>query len=294
MAAAPKSAHLSLVRAGPANSEDELMLFVRAVRRDMGRLLRALQATGRGVATLPDPVTTRLAHVDAVTARYLLEPDTQIRSEVRAAANSMRALERWIVERLSAQDLSNVRAQAIGVRIEEDELVAPLLRTSWTSEELNDAADVLPDGQCLRRGLTLLDDETLAGACLRLGIRIDPPPWSGSGEDINTTRLAAEQAVLRTLIDGHLLAILLATLPGEAHRLLAALVRGEVDDATLARLDPPGELTAPRLDLVGESPVQVLRACALAFGGEATEGPRLWVPVELQRRIDGVLRAFGV
>lgn len=291
------SLHLSLVPTSGDDEADELSSFVRAVRRDMARLLRALQASGRGLATLPDPVTTRLAHVDAVTARYLIEPQEETVAEARSSANSMRALERWIVARLPAAELAQVRAQAISVRIEDDELAQPLLRTTWTSDELRreDEGHAAPDGQRLRHGLARLDDAALAQTCLRLGVRVDPLPWPTDERGaMNDTRLSAEESVLQTLVDGHLLAILIATLPGEAHRLLAALVRGEIDDSTLARL----ELSTPELHqsigATSESPSQVLRSCALAFGAHANEDPRLWVPVELQHRIDGVLRAFGV
>ena len=96
--------------------------------------------------------------------------------------------------------------------------------------------------------------------------------------------------VRKTLLDGHLLAILVATLPGEAHRLLAALVRGEIDEQGRRHLAGESRGSGTAMALQADTPADLLRGCALAF----TAGGRLWSPTELHRRIDGVLRAFGV
>ncbi|TPV92516.1 MAG: hypothetical protein B7733_25475 [Myxococcales bacterium FL481] len=296
-----ESRHLRVLKADPAmEPEDRLLQSVRRVRRDLARLLRALQCSGRGLSHLPDPITTRLAHVDSVTARFLLhppgEPDVD---EVEAATNAMDAIGRWIVDQLARDELAELRAHELKVRIVDDELTQPLVCACWAGHEPSGAQDGMGalESQRLRAGLASLDDITLASLCLRLGVRVEPPPWPTTAQvGISQVRVQAEQCVLSTLADGHLLAILIATLPGEAHRLLAALVRGKLDDITLRRLATPTSraLTEPLpLQVVGaDTPAAHLRSCALAFdaGGDG----RLWVPVELQRQIDGVLRAFGI
>ncbi len=305
----PSGALLSVVTGGAEPDEDDLVLFVRAVRRDMVRLLRALQAIGRGTSALPDPVTTRLAHTDAVTARFLLGA-TSDRGEVRAAANSMRAVERWIVERLSNAEASALRSYAIGVRVEEDELTQPVVRADWTGNDLevgvSSATIERGEGRSVRVGLARLGNVELVHVCRRLGISVDPELASLRHKQLDArgfdpARISSERAVLRTLLDGHLLAILIATLPGEVHRLLAAIVRGQLDEASLRRLasDAPWEVGALAQAACGhpfgvevQTPAQALRGCALAFS--AGPGGCLWVPVEILRRIDGVLRAFGV
>ncbi len=275
----------------------------------MARLLRALQATGRGPSTLPDPIITRLAHVDAVTARYLIDGVLHD-DDVRSAANSMRSVERWILERLPVADMAALRAQAISVKIEEAELTQPVLRTDWTGDDVegSDRVSIVPsaEGRSMRFGLSKLADDELGHICRRLGIRVGPELLEldesvASIDSFDVARLSSEQAVLRTLLDGHLLAILIATLPGEAHRLLAAIVRGTLDQAALREF--AGQEPWPRarvsdrahgadLGIEVPTPAQILRGCALAFAGGP--GGCLWVPIEIHRRIDGVLRAFGV
>lgn len=292
--------HLRLLDAEPdLEPEDRLLATVRRVRRDLARLLRALQRSGRGLSRLPDPITTRLAHVDSVTARYLLHADELDPNDVETAASAMDAIGRWIVDQFAGDELADLRAHELKVRIVDDELTLPLVRASWAGHEADaswDDASTL-EAQRLRAGLASLDDATMAALCLRLGVRVDAPPWPTATEvELSPIRVEAEQSVLQTLADGQLLAILIATLPGEAHRLLAALVRGKLDDATLRNLATASTsaLVEPLpLAVVGaDTPVAHLRSCALAFdaGGDG----RLWVPVELQRSIDGVLRAFGI
>lgn len=277
----------------------DLYTHVRCIRRDMAQLLRAMQASGRGLSSLPDPVTTRLAHADAVTAGYLLDAELREEREVRAAANSMRDVEHWILDRLPAGQLRKVRAHAMRVLVADEELCKPLVRTEWTGDELTSEGGNDPEQECqvMRHALSQLPEPELARVCRRLGIRVEAPPWSEAGARSSASheRLRAEQSVLNTLLDGHLLSILIATLPGEAHRLLAALIRGSLDDATLHRISvrvPLLEGDGLRLGVTLETPAQLLRSCGLAFSG-GVDG-RLWVPVELHRRVDGVLRAFGV
>ncbi len=298
--------HLRLVDGGSGiAAEDELSAFVRGVRRDLARLLRALQSSGRGLSRLPDPITTRLAHVDSVTARFLLDEAAGVdEAGVESAAVSMQSIGRWIVDQFSSRELAQLRAHEMTVCIQDDELVHPLVCTSWVTQGLDEGLDeglggeAAAESQRLRHGLASLDDAMLRALCLRLGVRVEAPPWTTDGDPgMGSLRLAAEQQVLQTLADAHLLAILIATLPGEAHRLLAELVRGQLDDATLRQLarvrdTVRSEPTPAPLRLVSDTPADQLRSCALAFAN-GSDG-RLWVPVELHRQIDGVLRAFGV
>lgn len=272
---------------------ETLWTEVRGARRDMARLLRAMHACGRGISRFPDPVTTRLAHVDAVTARYLIEGAPRLDVEVRLAAASMRSLEQWIVDHLGADARAEVRRRAIGVRIDEQDLAHPLLRTDWTGEDAIDYVDHAgTDVRSLAAGIASLGDAQLVAVCRRLGLQM-----AGAEAPDPEARAQAEQAVLKTLLDGHLLAILIATLSTEAHELLAALVRDEVDDATARALaatlapapDAPDAAVDAPADLDG-APAEALAACALVFADEG----RVWVAPELHRRVDGVLRAFGI
>lgn len=274
--------------------ESELTGDVRGVRRDMGRLLRALQASGRGVTTWPDEVVTRLAHVDAVTARFLISPESADDETVLAAAGTMRALERWVTNNLSSRDLAEVRAFALMIRIEDADLEAPLLRPDGSPEEQSPTIAVaggLPP-RSVRGGLRYLDDEELSQVCRRLGVRpLDMEPPTGK---LDRSRM--EEAVIRTLRDDHLLSILIATLSPETHELLGALVRGRLSEAALEALAEQKRIAnvSGGDTLVLGGPVEHLTHCGLLFSSGAGERPRFWVPVELQRRVDGVLRAFGI
>ncbi len=109
-------------------------------------------------------------------------------------------------------------------------------------------------------------------------------------------RARMEEAVTRTLRDDHLLSILIATLNPKTHELLGSLVRGQLSSAALTRLAEPSQIAnvsgGDGLLLAG--PVQHLSDCGLLFRSTSDAAPRFWVPVELQRRVDGVLRAFGI
>ena len=60
----------------------------------MARLLRAVQASGRSVTAWPDQIVTRLAHVDAVTARYLIDPRAVDAAAATQAASALDVLRR--------------------------------------------------------------------------------------------------------------------------------------------------------------------------------------------------------
>ena len=271
---------------------ERAVVFVRAVRRDMARLLRGMHASEQHLSALPQAVTTRLAHLDAVTARFLAAPEAAAVAHAEAAARDMRRTERWLVSRLSGRELAAVRAQELRIRVDDAELVRPLVCLDRPlapgdeppPESANDAGP-----RSLRRGLAALSDQALGAVCRRLGVRAHSgPAW----------RERAERAVEARLRDGHLLAVLLATLSPEAQRLLAAMLRGQIARGTwhtllaesgLGALASGGALLA-----AAESPAASLQACALAFPEEPARGPGLWAPVELVHRLDGLLRSMGV
>ncbi len=103
-------------------------------------------------------------------------------------------------------------------------------------------------------------------------------------------------AIVTTLRDDHLLSILVATLGAESQGLLGDLVRGHVGLSELRELARPVSVVA----VVGSditpaaAPIDALRECGLVFSTGSTAERAVWVPVELQPRIDGVLRAFGL
>lgn len=255
----------------------------------MARLLRAMQASGRSVTAWPDEVVTRLAHVDAVTARFLIDP---VRGDANAAmqgALALGVLRRWVMQRLGRAELASVRAFELMIRIEDAELESPLLRPDRAPEEQSPTIAVAggPRPRSLRAGLRSLDTAALISVCRRLGVR----PLEMEAHTIPDERETMEDAIARTLRDDHLLSILVATLSAETHELLAALVRGQVDAIALQRLAGAVEVArvACGATLTLPSPLDHLRTCGLAYGDDP-----VWVPVELQRRLDGVLRAFGI
>lgn len=103
-----------------------------------------------------------------------------------------------------------------------------------------------------------------------------------------------EHDVTAVLRDDHLLGILIATLPRTALELLGGLVRHTLDDEQLALVLAEQQYATA----VGDGPratpaAALLEQCGLAFRG-GSHGRRLWAPVELCHRLDGVLRALGV
>ena len=261
-------------------SSHPLNIDVRSARRTMARLLRAMQAAGHSVTRWDTDIVSRLAHVDSVTARYLLD-GRGTREEVEQALQGLRALERWIDDGLTSAQRSEISAFELVIRIEDNELHEPLLRPHHAPEEHSPAMRGQASLRSLHAGLRGSNDHALA----ELGRRLGVPPGDGA-------RDALVDAIESTLRDDHLLAILLATLEAGTQRVLVDLVRGDLDPDELEELARP----APLMLVVGgtalpeATPLEVLRACGLVFG--STSAP--WVPVELQPRIDGVLRGLGL
>ncbi len=273
---------LRVLSGGQDSATSPLEVDVRNVRRDVARLLRALQAAGHSVTRWETDAISRLAHLDSVTARFLLDGRGEI-DEVRIALRGLRAIERWIDDGLTVAQRSEVRTFELLIRIEDDELHQPLLRPHHAPEEHSPLMHTQPPDalRSLRAGLRELEDDALA----ELGRRLGVPPEDRAREPLT-------EAIVETLRDDHLLSILLATLDGQAQRVLLELVRGELDANDLETLAKPvplalvvgGEPLRPR------PPVEALRACGLVFGETASA----WVPVELQPRIDGVLQGLGL
>ncbi len=273
-----------------AVAANPLEVNIRGARRDLARLLRAMQAAGHSVTRWQSDVVTRLAHFDSVTARYLIDGRGD-EAEVEAAVRGLLTIEAWVDDGLTGPQRAEVRAFELIIRIEEHELHEPLLRPHHAPEEHSpNVQDQAPDAlRSLRAGLRVLGDNEL----LDLGRRLGVAPCDELRTDAR--RVHVTDSIVETLRDDHLLAILLATLEGSAQRVLLDLVRGEIDEAELEALAKPSPLAlvvggAP---MPGTNPVERLRACGLVFGSVSEPG-KAWVPVELQPRISGVLMGLGL
>ncbi len=270
--APPRTAHLSVVSSAAAapGAAGRLEAFVRSVRRDMARLLRALQATGRPVGALPDAVLSRVAHLDAVTARFLAGTGAGDRAAVEDAAMGLRSLERWIVGHLSPSERAEVRLAILQVRLSEDEVRGPLVHV-----DLPAGPDAAPAGpRTLRAGLATLDPAARRRVARRLGIarhRIGPATAEPEADPLVA-------AVTVRLVDGHLLGVLVATLSEGARHLLERIV---------------GRGAAPVGPGFDRRALDELLDTALVFLERDADPPVAWVPVDLHRRIDGVLRSLA-
>ena len=284
-----KRPHLRVLSGGQDSASSDLLIAVRNARRDLGRLLRGMQAAGHSVTRWRTDAVTRLAHFDSVTARYLLDGRGEI-GDVRVALHGLRTVERWIEDGFSSSERAQVRAFELVIRIEETELHQPLLRPHHAPEEHSPEMQSQPFDslRSLRAGLRTLDDDAL----VELGRRLGVPPLESASTKPEHLREHLSEAVVETLRDDHLLSILLATLDAQVQRVLLELVHGALAPEDLDVLAKP----APLALVVGgapmrtRTPLETLRGCGLVFG----TGRGLWVPVELQPRIDGVLRGLGL
>ncbi len=263
---------------------------IRGARRDLARLLRAMQAAGHSITRWQTDVVSRLAHFDSVTARYLIDGRGDP-AEVDAAVRGLLTIEAWVDDGLTGPQRAEVRAFELIIRIEDHELHEPLLQPDHAPEDYAPSVgEQAPDAlRSLRSGLRALGDCDL----LDLGRRLGIAPLGDL--DAEARRAHFTDSIIETLRDDHLLAILLATLEATAQRVLLELVRGEIHETELEELAKPSPLAlvvggAP---LPGNNPVDLLRACGLVFGS-VTEPGKAWVPVELQPRISGVLVGLGL
>lgn len=245
-----------------------------------------MQAAGHSITRWQADAVTRLAHFDSVTARFLLDgrgnPD-----EVRFAMDGLRAIERWINDSLPSAERAEVRRFEFLIRIEDSEFHQPLLRPHLAPEEHSPQICEQPTGglRSLRAGLLSLEADELDELGTRLGI----PPHD---RDDETARDQLNESIVGTLRDDHLLAILLATLDGQAQQVLFELVRGQLSTSDLELLSRPVplQLVVGGAPMRAPNPLEMLRECGLLFG----QGVDVWVPVELQPRIHGVLRGLGL
>lgn len=277
---------LRVLSGGQDSATSSLEIDVRNARRDLAQLLRAMQAAGHSVTRWQSDAVTRLAHFDSVTARFLIDgrgkPD-----EVQFALHGLRAIERWIDDGLPSAERAEVRTFELVIRVDDSELHEPLLRPHHAPEEHSPQMHEHPMDalRSLRAGLRSLDEAALGELGMRLGI----PPHDDRDENL---RDHLTESIVGTLRDDHLLAILLATLDGQAQQVLFEVVRGELTSSDLELLSKPVPLQlvvggAPMRSL---NPLEMLRECGLLFG----QGVDVWVPVELQPRIHGVLRGLGL
>lgn len=280
---------------GGTPGADALRDEIRATRRSVARFLRALHVSGHAVAGWPAALVSRLAHADAVTARFLSQPERVDLDAVRTAGTALTAVVKAMVAGLNHHERARLRAYELAIRVDGDELAAPLVQPHRAPEEDAPAAcvDAALRPTSLRSGLGELDDASLAAIARRLGLarRLRPVPRADTDAP-GHARETLEHDIAAVLRDDHLLGILIATLPRESLELLGGLVRGSLDDAALQ-----AALTEPAW-AVGEgprasAPAVTLEQCGLAYRG-GTHGRRLWVPIELCHRLDGVLRALGV
>ncbi|RMG97929.1 MAG: hypothetical protein D6705_07415 [Deltaproteobacteria bacterium] len=249
-----------------ADATARLAAFVRSARRDTARLLRALQRSGRPVGTLPDDVLSRLAHLDAVTARFLQRGDGD-RAAVEDAAVGLRATERWIVAHLSPSERAEVRLHTLQTYLSDEDVLGPLVHVDLRGGSHDEGP------RTLRAGLRALSPARREAVARRLGVRC-----LRASDDHAGAAESFVEAVAACLLDGHLLGVLVATFSPGAHHLLARIVRqGQVPIA-------PNRAARPE---VGE-----LVETALVFAEPEDAPASLWVPVDLHRRIDGVLRAL--
>lgn len=260
---------------------------VRGVRRTTTRLLRAMHAAGYGVATWAHDVVTRLAHLDCITARYLIDPAASDPEEVEYGCSELLELGGLLRDSLGPGQRAEVRRCKLQVRVIESELQLPFLCPNAVTDDDVDPDEALST-HTLTDGIISVEDAQLNRIMERLGLRV-----TGATSD----RPAIEAHLRSLLADDQMVGVLVATLDDDALELLAALVRGDVDEQTRAEL----AAAKPQAAAVGDDTTQALyqaavrlRDCGLAFAHCPSQGQRLWVPRDLKSRLDGVLRVFGL
>ena len=262
----------------PSNLEDQ----VRNTRRQAARTLRAMQAMGVGSTTWPSDVVSRLAHLDCLTARYLIEPNTSTTADASRAVQELSQIERWLFGRLGASARADVRRAQMQVRVADEELVLPLLVPGRVpiTKAVGDYT--------LAAGISAVSDLQLQRIAERLGIRPQSTPGG---------RKVIESDLIFLLSDDQMVGVLASTLDDDTLSLLADMVRGTLSDRTrdsLAAYDPVQIAVGAEGVHTMVTAAASLRDCGLAFARCPVHGARLWVPVDLQHRLDGVLRVFGL
>lgn len=252
----------------------------RAARRAMARLLRALQRCGNCVSSWSSPIVSALAHADTVTARHLTQGRGSM-GEVRSAITMLRTTETLILECLTPSMRSAVRTVKMRTRIDDDELLQPLVRPKHAAGVLAEARAKRANGESLRAGLTELDIDALGRLGRRMGVL-------EADESLLCPRTRAEvvETVAETLCERHLLSILVATLSAPARRLLADLVHGLHEGSEL-------RVMAER-DCQPSDPLHSLRACGLVFCSNSAGDRTMWIPVELRTPLRGIVAEFGL
>lgn len=261
------------------SSSGQLEVRVRTTRRQAARTLRAMQATGEGPSTWPGEVVTRLAHVDCITARYLIEPRKSIAAETSYAVQELAQIERLLFDALGTSARADVRRSLMQVHVDEKELVLPLL----VPHQAPTRGDYT-----LNAGLGGVSEMQLDRIAERLGIR---------ARAAHSGRRTIEVDLHHLLADDQMVGVLVSTLDDNALTLLADLVRGKLNDRTreaLAAYDPVQVAVGAEGIHTMVAAAATLRDCGLAFARCPNHGARLWVPVELKHRLDGVLQVFGL
>ena len=212
----------------PAESKaGQLELLVRKTRRQAARTLRAMQAMGEGSTTWPHEVVTRLAHVDCMTARYLIEPRKSLAAEVMYANAELSRIESWLFDNLGPIARADVRRALMQVHIADEELVLPLLVPDRAP-----GAQSGGDDYTVAAGLAGVSELQLDRIAERLGIRM---------RTAHAGRQTIETDLKYLLGDDQMVGVLVSTLDDDTLVLLADLVRGNLSENTresLAAFDP--------------------------------------------------------
>lgn len=276
---------------GSEGGEHERERSVRAIRRRLGRLLRALPAADVNVGNFPDVVVTQLAQCDSVTAAFLWGHSALEVEAVDAAMLAMANIERWVRDGLDAPARAAVRRRELQVRILDEELRAPLILSEWSDAFVEGSRG---EGQGvpaeLGAALGQLDLERLLAVARRLGLTQSLD--TALPQDL--LRVGVERSILRTLGDPSQLCVLVATLPDEARMLLAQLAGGGCEGCQLQRNAELSLDDGRKVEGWGEAlmdhPLQQLRECGLVYLDPAC---RLRIPKSITPALRVALRTLA-
>lgn len=260
-----------------ATEERPLEPFVWAVRRDLGRLLGAMYASGVGLDALRSQDQERLKRCESITGRFLSSERAMAPAKVRAASLELRAVEHDIVRRLGRAALAEIRRHEDDLSGCSSERLSAMYRTN-SGESDSAFVDLDREDKSLAAGLGRLSHRRLRAVMERLGV-------SGSGasdgafEESRTRagRRSIERALVEKLSDEGLLRILVATLSADSHRLLRAILLEELTVSLRERLGASAYGTQRPGRFEVASPIQSLCECAIVFA----ERGELWIPGDL-------------
>jgi hypothetical protein len=263
---------------GDPRTQQSLAPLVWAVRRDLGRLLRAMNASGVGIHRIEPSDYERLVRCEGITADFLSERASFSHAHVRAAALELRAVEGDIVRRLGRAALAELRRHEHDLSGCPSAMLSVFCGAAEGAKQRDVAHDALDD-KSLAAGLARLSRRRLDGVMERLGVS-GAKSSGASREQVSTgdERRRIEGMVADKLRDEGLLRILVATLSTDSRRLLRAILLEELNGSFRERLGATAYRvpSADRLEVA--SPIQSLCKCAIVFA----ERGELWIPADLQ------------